>query len=337
MNADKHQNKAIVVSGCRPTGELTLGNYFGAVKNWVELQDSGKFNELYFFIADWHALTTAYEDPSGIKESAANMFLDCLACGLNPDISAIFAQSKMHEHAEFALLLSFITPLGWLERNPTYKEQLRELETREIQTHGFLGYPVLQAADILLYKASHVPVGEDQLPHLELTREIARRFNFLYKCDLMTEPLPIMSPMKKLPGIDGRKMSKSYGNAIYMFEDMKSISSKTMTMYTDPSKLRKDDPGHPEGCVVFSHHKLFSAHVDQRKTECEKGQVGCVACKKDLLSQMEKMLAPLAENSKKVRKEYKSIMYDVLESGAKKAGKTAARTLEQAKKNMGLG
>jgi len=328
--------KRVVVSGARPTGALHLGNYFGAIKNWVEIQNLNTNDECYFFVADWHALTTDYESSGSIAENTRQMVLDWLACGLDPAKSVIFRQSRVPEHAELALLLSMITPLGWLERNPTYKEQLRELSTREIQTHGFLGYPVLQSADILLYHGTHVPVGGDQLAHLELTREIARRFNHFYPKAALPEPQPLLTQAPKVLGPDNRKMSKSYGNSIAIGEPMDTLRTKVMSMYTDPKKVKATDRGDPHGCVVFSHHKLFSAHWKVREGQCSEGTIGCVACKKDLIEQM----TPLVNSIRAKKEEYlakgERWIDAILEDGEKKAKVKAEATMLAVRQAMGL-
>jgi len=236
-----------VVSGMRPTGNLHLGHLHGALKQWLQLQDQ---YECFYFIADWHALTSEYKDPSLIKESTPEILIDWLAVGLDPEKSTLFLQSWVKEHAELHLLLSMITPIGWLERNPTYKDQQEELKDKDLGTYGFLGYPVLQAADILIYKAKYVPVGKDQLPHLEITREIARRFNYLYG-DLFPEPQALLTESPYVPGTDGRKMSKSYNNAIYLSDPPELVAQKISLMFTDPQRGRRTDPGRPELCPVF--------------------------------------------------------------------------------------
>jgi len=283
----------IIVSGMRPTGNIHLGNYFGALENWVKLQDSYQCN---FFIADWHALTTGYADTDQLKENTYSLIADYLACGLDPKKSTIFLQSLVKEHAELHLMLSMSTPLAWLERCPTYKDQIANLSDRDIMTYGFLGYPCLMTSDILLYKADFVPVGEDQVPHLELSREIARRFNYLYKTDLFPEPKPLLTKSKVLPGIDGRKMSKSYGNTIALSDTPEEVKKKVMSMITDPARIRKDDPGHPEICTVYAFHKVFSENkVEEIKTSCEGGKIGCVQCKRMLAEVLEVFHSPIYE------------------------------------------
>ncbi|OGR83606.1 MAG: tryptophan--tRNA ligase [Elusimicrobia bacterium RIFCSPLOWO2_01_FULL_64_13] len=328
-------DKKRVLSGMRPTGKLHLGNHFGALSNWLKLQSSDP--GCFYMVADWHALTTDYADTSNVESNAGEMVLDWLAQGLDPKKSVLFRQSWVAEHAELALILSMITPLSWLERNPTYKEQMNELKDRDISTHGFLGYPVLQAADILLYHASHVPVGEDQLPHLELTREIARRFNHIYKKQVLKEPQAILSNTPKVPGTDGRKMSKSYDNCVYLADEEPVLKKKINSMYTDPQKIRADDPGHPlpcpenpPGCVVFALHKIYGRPetLGPREADCRSGALGCVACKKDLFESMNNALGPAREKRRSLEKE-KDLVRSILSDGSKKARETASRTVEE--------
>ncbi|MGB4648496.1 MAG: tryptophan--tRNA ligase, partial [Acetivibrionales bacterium] len=257
--------KKTMLSGMRPTGALHLGNYFGALENWVKLQDE---YDCYYFIADWHALTTGYEDTSELKSNINSMVIDWLSAGLDPEKCTIFLQSSVKEHAELHLLFSMMTPLSWLYRCPTYKDQLAQLKDRNITTYGFLGYPCLQAADILMYKAAAVPVGEDQVPHVELTREMARRFNYIFG-EVFPEPQAKLTKAKVLPGTDGRKMSKSYNNTIALSDDPDTVRKKVMSMVTDPARIRKDDPGHPEVCTVFSFHKVFNEEgVADTEAQC---------------------------------------------------------------------
>ncbi len=321
------------LSGMRPSGKLHLGNYWGALSRWLEMQNSGQYH-CYFMVADLHALTTGYEETKGLKSNVEEMVLDWLAAGLDPQKSVIFQQSRVMEHAELALLFSMITPLGWLERIPTYKEQLRELEGREIATHGFLGYPVLQAADILVYKADAVPVGEDQLSHIELCQEIARRFNRLYG-SVFPEPKALLGQTPKVPGLDGRKMSKSYGNAVELTDGGDILAKKISRMYTDPKKLKADDKGHPDGCVVYALHKIYNPQSGERGKECQEGRIGCVPCKKHLASQMEPALKPLQEKREALAQKPGAV-WEVLEEGNKKARATAQKTLEETRKAMGL-
>jgi tryptophanyl-tRNA synthetase len=316
----------------RPTGSLHLGNYKGALSNWLTLQEQA---ECFFMVADWHALTTDYENPSKIRSNAAEMVLDWMACGLDPSRCVIFRQSDIPEHAELALALSMITPLGWLERNPTYKEQLRELEGRDVSTHGFLGYPVLQAADILLYRTDAVPVGEDQLPHLELAREISRRFNRLYG-ELFVEPQALLTESPKVPGIDSRKMSKSYGNTIELSDSPKVLDQKIQQMFTDPTKIRATDPGHPEGCVVCAFHRLFNPDWATGEAECREGKIGCSVRKKQLSQILSDALAPIREKREQLSRQ-KGLVESVLKDGGEKARAVAQETMGRVKNAMGLG
>ncbi|HOM01787.1 MAG TPA: tryptophan--tRNA ligase [Acetivibrio sp.] len=322
--------KGTILSGMRPTGALHLGNYFGALENWVKLQDD---YECYFFVADWHALTTGYEDTSQIKNNINDLVIDWISAGLDPEKCVIFLQSSIKEHAELHLLFSMTTPLSWLLRCPTYKDQLNQLKDKNITTYGFLGYPCLQAADILIYKAGFVPVGEDQLPHLELTREIARRFNYLFG-EVFPEPQAILTKAKVLPGTDGRKMSKSYGNTIALSDSPDEIRKKVSTMITDPARIRKDDPGHPEVCTVFSFHKVFNENeVSEIEEQCRGGKIGCVQCKKNLANKMVEHLEPIYERRQKII-ENPGIVKEVLANGNEKARKVAGETLEEVRKAM---
>ena len=317
----------------RPTGKLHLGNLHGALTNWKRLQEE---YECFFFVADWHALTSEYQETNFIKEFIWEMLIDWLSVGLDPNKSTLFIQSKLPEHAELHLIFSMITPIPWLERNPTYKEQIKELVEKDLNTYGFLGYPVLQAADILIYKANFVPVGVDQLPHVELTREIARRFNYLYK-EVFPIPEPILTEMPKILGIDGRKMSKSYHNAIYLSDPPKVIREKTLQMFTDKSRLRKTDPGHPDICNVFSFHKLYTSpeKVSQIEEDCKKARIGCVECKKLLAENLVNGLAPLQEK-RQYYQEHLEELKDIIDAGIKKARSVATTTLEKAKEAIGI-
>jgi len=315
----------------RPSGRLHIGNYKGALSNWLRLQEQA---ECFFMVADWHALTTDYENPSKLRLNTTDMVLDWLAAGLDPSRCVIFRQSDIPEHAELALALSMITPLGWLERNPTYKEQLKELEGRDVSTHGFLGYPVLQAADILLYQANAVPVGEDQLPHLELSREIARRFNRLYG-EIFPEPQALLTESPKIPGIDARKMSKSYGNTIDLADAPEILAQKVQRMFTDPTKIRATDPGHPEGCVVCTFHRYFNPDWEARETECREGRVGCVVRKKQLADILTEALAPIREKRQELSKQ-SGLVESVLKEGGEKARIIAGGTMRRVKNVMGL-
>lgn len=312
----------------RPTGKLHLGNLHGALQNWIDLQDSGKY-DCFYFVADWHAITSEYSSTEGIKDNIVNMVIDWLSAGLDPKKSTLFVQSAVKEHAELFLLLSMITPLAWLERNPTYKEMKSELSNKDLSTFGFLGYPVLQASDIIMYKAYGVPVGVDQLPHVELTREIARRFNFLYR-EIFPVPEPLLTSVPKLLGIDGRKMSKSYDNSIYISDRGKPLQHKIGSMFTDPQRMRKNDPGNPEICNVFTFHGLYSAQDKVREidVECRKAGIGCTDCKKMLARQVAEKLSPVHE-----RMDYYTSHMDeiksIIEDGNKKASEIARQTMDE--------
>lgn len=282
--------KQRVVSGMRPSGRLHIGHYHGVLENWVKMQDS---YDCFFFVADWHSLTTEYADTAGIAQSIREMVLDWVAFGLDPDRCVVFRQSLVPHHSELNLILSMITPVSWLERNPTYKEMLDNLEQRDLTTFGFLGYPVLMAADIILYKATRVPVGHDQLPHLEITREIARRFNHLYGA-VFPEPEALLTETPKLPGLDGRKMSKSYNNSIYLSDNAETTAKMVMSMVTDTNRVRRTDPGDPDICVAFNLHRLYVSQekLDEIIPACRGAQIGCVECKKILAGCINERLAP---------------------------------------------
>ncbi len=354
----------IVFSGMRPTGRLHLGNYWGALKNWVSLQTQ---YPCFFSVVDWHMLTTGYNDTSKLQENCREMVLDWLAAGLDPAKCVIFKQSDVPEHAELALILGMVTPLSWLENNPTWKEQLQELAKtkheqvaeggsktavstatkgiaatqHEMRTFGFLGYPVLQAADILMYHGTKVPVGQDQLPHVELSREITRRFNNAFG-EYFAEPQPLLTPTPKVPGTDSRKMSKSYGNAIDLYETAVSLEKTVKGMYTDPTRKTATDPGHPEpcdenppGCSVYAMHKLYAdaAFVAERGDVCRAGKIGCMACKKDLISEM----TPAFDDFRKRRESYKAADVEaVLVAGAAKARAVAQKTMDDVRRAMRL-
>ncbi|MBI2027930.1 MAG: tryptophan--tRNA ligase [Deltaproteobacteria bacterium] len=315
-----------IVSGIRPTGKSHLGNYFGALQNWVELQ---KQNDCFFFIADWHALTTDYQNSSELSKNIEELVLDLLSCGLNPKKSTFFIQSHIKEHSELFLLLSMITPVGWLERNPTYKDQIQELSAKDITNLGFLGYPVLQAADILIYQGEAVPVGRDQLPYLEVCREIARRANHLYG-NIFKEPQPILTQSPLIQGTDGRKMSKSYNNAIYLSDSEEDFKKKIITFITDPKRQRRTDPGDPKDCPAFQNfHKRFMNQEEQAEIYkgCTTASIGCVDCKTKLYHNIHPWIFPIREERKRLSKDRKSL-YTVLEEGAQKARKIASKTME---------
>jgi tryptophanyl-tRNA synthetase len=325
--------KGRVFNGMRPTGRLHLGNYLGSVVNMVALQNE---YECFFCIVDWHALTTGYEDTTQLQENILDIAIDWLSSGIDPEKSVMFVQSNVKEGAELHLLLSMPTPLSWVERIPTYKEQLRQLEGRNIATYGFLGYPVLMAADILAYRAEVIPVGEDQLPHIEITREIARRFNHLFCCSVFPEPKAKLTRFPLLPGIDGRKMSKSYGNEIHLSDTPGDIQSKVARMITDPERIRKTDPGRPEICVPYQFYKAFTPELeDQVATECRNASIGCVDCKQRLAAIIIERIAPLYERRQELIQRPDDVM-DVLRSGARKARLTAEDTLADVRRAINL-
>jgi tryptophanyl-tRNA synthetase len=321
----------IILSGMRPTGRLHMGNMMGALMNWVQLQNE---YECFFTVVDWHALTTGYENTADIKENIRQMVIDWLSVGLDPEKCTIFVQSQVKEHAELHLLLSMITPLSWLERCPTYKDQLKQLESREINTYGFLGYPVLMAADILVYKSDRVPVGEDQQPHIELAREIVRRFNYLYD-PVFPEPVALYTKFKVLPGIDGRKMSKSYANYIEIAATPKEIEDKVKMMVTDPARIRKNDPGHPGICNVYAFFGAFDEEdsLKELKDVCEKGMIGCVQCKKNLSNLIVKRTEFIREKRLILEKD-PHVIDEILEQGANKARQVAQKTLYEVRNAM---
>jgi tryptophanyl-tRNA synthetase len=321
-----------LLTGYRPTGRMHLGHYEGNLKNMLEAQDK---YECFFFIADWHALTTKYKDTSRLKEDIKDMVVDWVAIGLDPEKCLIYRQSDVPEIAEFHLYLSMITPLGWLERNTTYKDQLRELGERLVATYGFLGYPVLQAADILIMHADLVPVGEDQLPHLELAREIARRFNHLFKANL-TEPQAVLSATPKVIGLDGRKMSKSYDNAIYLSDEPEVITKKVRSMVTDPGRARATDPGHPEICSVFAGHGVFSpGEIDEIAKECRAGRIGCTDCKEKLAAKIIGQLADFRDRRQELLGK-PGFIDEVLAAGLAKARPEAQKTLSDIRGRMNV-
>jgi len=325
-----------VLSGMRPTGKLHLGNYVGALDNWVRMQDA---YECFFCVVDWHALTTDYADTSRVKENSLEVALDWLAAGLDPEKSVLFIQSHVPAHAELHLLLSMITPLGWLERVPTYKEQRENIRDKDLGTYGFLGYPVLQAADILMYKADVVPVGEDQVAHVELTREIARRFNGFYgkRADVFPEPQSLLTPAPKLPGTDGRKMSKSYGNTILLADPEPVVRQKLKTMVTDPARVRRSDPGNPDVCPVGDLHKIFSdrATMDKVNAGCRSAGIGCIECKSWAADGLVRLLNPMQERRKKFE-ENPWLAWDILEAGSERARRVAAETMNGVRDAMGM-
>ncbi|MCG2725398.1 MAG: tryptophan--tRNA ligase [Elusimicrobia bacterium] len=363
---DNLNGKKIVVSGMRPTGRLHLGNYWGALKNWIEIQDK---YQCLFFIADWHSLTAGLSESGNTAEDSKDMLIDWLAAGLDPEKCVIFRQSDIKEHAELYLLLGMVAPISWLLRNPTFKEQLLELykkkykgqegniKTKEgmsqklmeshlgqsediainsdLSTYGFLGYPILQAADILLYNADFVPIGKDQLPHLELTREIARKFNHVSGKSIFKEPKALLTKAPLVPGLDSKKMSKSYGNTIELGESEKSLEKKINRMYTDPEKLRADDAGHPDGCVVYAFHKLYNADFSVRGEDCKKGAIACSACKKNLFELILPSVKAFSDKRAVYEKDI-SLLNKILENGAEKARAMSAKILSKANKAVNI-
>lgn len=324
-----------VVSGQRPTGRLHLGHYFGTLQNWVKLQDE---YECLFFVADWHALTTKYDDVGEIANDTREMVIDWLAVGLDPKKSFIYRQSEIPEVAELYIYLSMITPVSWLERNPTYKEMLEEITGKDISTAGFLSYPILQTADIILPRGELVPVGEDQLPHLELGREIVRRFNYLYG-DYFAEPQALLSPVKRLLGIDGRKMSKSYGNAIYLSDDPDTIRKKVNQMVTDPARMKKTDPGKPEACaVVYPTHQAYTTppkELEEIETNCREAAWGCMECKRQLADRIIDTLAPFREKRAEIEEE-PGIVDEVLREGLHQVRPICRATIRDVREKLNI-
>lgn len=314
-----------IVSGMRPTGKLHLGHYLGVLKNWIELQ---KENECFFFVADWHALSTSYEDKLNLKSLSLELVKDWVASGIDPNNSTLFIQSSIKEHAELYVILNMITPLGWLERNPTYKDQLQQMKNKEIHTAGFLTYPVLQTADIILYDANSVPIGEDQRPHLEIAREIVRRFHHLFKREIFTEPKELLSSTPRLLGLDGRKMSKSYNNAIFLNDSKEEVWQKLRDAKTDPQRVKKTDPGDPKVCLIYDYHKAFSSEEIVKKVEdgCKSATIGCVECKKWCAQSIEKVLEPIREKRASLSDEE---IENIIKKGNKKAKEIAAKKMEK--------
>jgi tryptophanyl-tRNA synthetase len=315
----------------RPTGSLHLGNYEGALKNWIRLQDSGEY-ECFYFIADLHALTSDYADTSAIKQNTIDMVSDWLAAGLDPERSTIFAQSLIPEHSELHLILSAITPLSWLERVPTYKEQRENISEKDIGNYAFLGYPVLQAADIIIYKADFVPVGKDQASHVELTREIVRRFNNFYG-DVFPEPKALHTEVLVLPGTDGRKMSKSYGNAIYLIDDADVVREKARMMITDRTRIKRTDPGHPENCDVCQMHRFFiqSEAADLLDNDCRNARIGCVDRKRSLADSIIERYGAIAERSRELRRNPDQVV-GIIKEGSRRARAQAQVTMSEVRR-----
>jgi len=342
QNASGHKQR--ILSGMRSTGKLHLGNYVGALANWVKLQEN---YDSYFFIADWHALTSDYADTSRIKQNSIEVMLDYLAAGLDPQKCTMFIQSHVPQHAELHLLLSMIAPLGWLERVPTYKEQQQNIRDKDLNTYGFLGYPLLQSADIMIYQAEFVPVGEDQVPHIEITREIARRFNSFYprvemradsdpqRTYVFPEPQALLTPSPKLPGTDGRKMSKSYGNSILMSDPEPVVRQKLKTMVTDPARVRRTDPGNPDVCPVGDVHKIFSSSDTLQKVYagCRSAGIGCIECKSWAADAMVAVLNPMQERRRHYEQNPRRA-WELLEDGATRASRAAEATMEEVRAAM---
>jgi tryptophanyl-tRNA synthetase len=321
--------KKRIFSAMRPTGKLHLGHLLGTLKNWAGLQDD---YQCIFSIADWHALMSEYENSKELRHLGIDMAIDWLSCGIDPQKAVLFRQSDLPEHLELQMFLSCLTPLGWLERNPTYKEQLREISSRDLQTYAFLGYPVLQAADILLYKADAVPIGEDQLPHLELCREIARRFNSIYKKEVFNDCRALLTATPRLLGFDNRKMSKSYGNTINLTDSKAEVETKVLSMITDPKRIHLTDPGHPEECNVYSYYQFFAPEqAAQAHHWCSKALKGCVDCKKNLSARINNELEPIREKRALLEKD-RARIEDILKDGAAKARVIARKTMQEVRK-----
>ncbi|MCP5464343.1 MAG: tryptophan--tRNA ligase [Deltaproteobacteria bacterium] len=331
---DKNAKK-IIVSGMRPTGFLHLGHYHGVIQNWVELQKNKEISSCYFFVADWHSLTTDYDNTDQIKKYTEEAVIDWLAYGLDPENAVIFVQSKVPEHAELQLLLGMITPVAWLERVPSYKDLQKELSNKDLSTFGFLGYPLLQTADVAIYQASHIPVGEDQVAHIELSREIIRRFNHIYKSDFLVEPQPLLTKLAKVPGTDGRKMSKSYNNSIFLSDSSEDTKKKVMPMMTDPARVKRTDPGDPAKCPVFDYHKIYSdAEAQAEITEgCTSAGIGCVDCKKRLLSNMDEALEPYRQRRMELA-DKRDLVQQVLEEGNAQAQRVARENMNRVREIM---
>jgi tryptophanyl-tRNA synthetase len=327
------EQKQVVLSGMRSTGKVHLGNYFGALKNWVELQDVYR---CFYMAADLHALTSDYADTSEVADNTIEMVTDWIAAGLDPARAVIFVQSRVPEHAELHLLLSMITPLGWLERVPTYKEQIAQIENRDLATYGFLGYPVLQTVDIVIYRADFVPVGEDQASHLEMARELVRRFHHFYG-PLFPEPQILLTPTPRVPGIDGRKMSKSYGNAINLADPPEVIRQKCKQMFTDPQRLRRSDPGRPEVCNLYDFHRLLSPPELRERVarECRAAEIGCVDDKKLIAQQIIEFLEPMRRRREQLAAD-RDMVLDILEDGTRRARERAQETMEMVRAAMKL-
>jgi len=317
-----------IVSGMRPTGSLHLGHYFGVIKNWLNLQ---KDNECFFFTANWHALSTKYDEKMDLKALNLDLAKTWIACGIDPKKSTIFTQSDVKYHSELYLILNMITPVNWLERNPSYKDLISQKEYKDKNMAGFLTYPVLQTADIVLYDADYVPIGEDQKPHLEIAREIVRRFHHLFECEIFKEPQDMVTEISKLSGLDGRKMSKSYNNSIYLDDDSETIWQKVRSAKTDTNRIKKTDPGNPEVCIVWEYHKLFSDKNTQNDiySQCKAGSIGCMQCKKICAKNIDEFITPIREKKAQISDDE---IKEILANGAKKAKEIAKNKLEQVNK-----
>jgi tryptophanyl-tRNA synthetase len=327
-------NRQRVLSGVQASGRLHLGNYHGAFETWVRLQEQ---YECFFFIADWHALTALVTEPGAIREYTKEAAIDLLAVGLDPEKCTIFVQSEVPQHAELNLLLGMLTPVPWLERVPSYKDKKREISDKDLSSIGFLGYPVLQAADIAIYKAAFVPVGEDQLPHLELTREIVRRFNSIHG-DILVEPKEIVNQVTLLPGLDGRKMSKSYNNAVYLSDDDETVRKKFKNAVTDPQRQRRKDPGRPEVCNIFAYHKLYTPETRRHEIDhlCRTAGIGCVECKHELIENFFTFFGPIRARRKDLSQKLPFVR-EVLDRGARRAREAAEGTMAVVREAMKLG
>lgn len=327
-----------VLSGMRPTGPLHIGHYLGALGNWVRLQEE---YECFYFVADWHALSTMYDEPATLAQYTEEIVKDWLSVGLDPERSTLFLQSAILEHAELLVLLSMITPLSWLERVPSYKEVRQQMSHKDLATYGFLGYPLLQTADIIIYRANYVPVGVDQLPHLELAREIVRRFNFMYSGNeengVFPEPLELLTEAPKVPGTDGRKMSKSYDNAIFLKDSAQEVWDKLRPMVTDPARVRRTDPGDPDKCPVFELHGFFTPEDGRKEVAkgCRTASIGCIDCKKILYEALEKVLEPLRDKRSELESS-PALVRDIFADGNDRARKEARRTMSDVRDSVQL-
>ncbi len=329
------KDKKRLLSGNRPSGLLHLGNYIGALQNWVNLQEK---YDCFYMVADWHALTSEYQDTREISYFIEQMVIDWLSVGLDPNKSTLFIQSHILQHAELSLLLGMFTPVAWVERCPTYKEQLQQLAHKEIATYGFLGYPVLQAADIAIYKAEVVPIGEDQIPHLEMAREIVRRFNFYHAPDtpVLPEPQAILSQVPRLLGVDGRKMSKSYNNCIYLSDSADTVKTKVSQMVTDPARVKRSDKGHPNVCSVFDYHKVFTpSRREEIEHACREAEIGCVACKNILADSLNNLLEPFREKRRELEANPARIK-EVITAGDDQAREAAENTMKEVRAALKL-